>query len=166
MNKIYLELKNNNDTNLDSMERIIPVINLSNSNNKQLVSDNKSRELERIIDKEVCEKGYLDLKSVNIRVFLGVKEDVVQDLAIEIFNRYLEHSNIERAGGSITIWNIPNKKINDIMKVSSKEFSVKSYCPCCGSIHNRMKARFKNLNVVETKCNTVNQWNQYNIVEV
>ena len=103
---------------------------------------------------------------MNIRVFLGVKENVAQDIAIEIFNRYLEHSNIERAGGSITIWNMPNKTVDDVIKVSNKEYSIKSFCPVCGVIHNRMKARFKNLNVVETKCNTVNQWNQYNIVEV
>ena len=124
------------------------------------------KEVLNIIDKEVSEKGYLDLKSVNIRVFLGVKENVAQDLAIEIFNRYLGHSNIERAGGSITIWKIPNKSVDDVIKVSNGEYSIKGYCPVCGVIHNRMKARFKNLNVVETKCNVVNQWNQYNIVEV
>ena len=164
-NKVSVELKYA-DVYVSESEGIIPIINLGNPNNVELRGkDNKILELSKIIDKAVETTGFNDkLKTYHVRKFLGVTDDIAQDLAITVFNRYLEHSNIERAGGFITIWK-REKSIDDIMKVSSDSFHIGGYCDACKGNHSRMEGRFKSLNEVELKCNSLNKWSGYNIIE-
>ena len=164
MNRVYLEVKSGH-VGLNEHERIIPILNLNNKNNRNIKDcKDKSLELSVIIDKQIKNRGYLELNTYNVRMFLGIESNIVQDLAIEIINKYLEKSNIERCGGFITIWKVKEKSIEKLLKVSDTEYSVGGYCTMCETEHARMRLRFKSLNTVECRCTVYNKWTVYNVV--